>query len=455
MNKEIETIAKEYFELKEKIRVLEKRRLELKEVLFAEFDSNDIDEVYAEDVHVYRVNRPRISWNETILKSILASKGLWEAVLRVENKKVQDLIENGLILESEIEEAMITRDVWYTYAEQVSLVEQTSTSYNASTGTAVGGVKRLIITDLSRMKEDRICIFGIDREGNAIRPVIPYNGVKEDYILDKTDKPIITPFSEIEFKFIRPLPKPPHAEDWELDPNHRPRLVGRLSEEEGREFLEGTADRSVREIFGAVIHEGRYTNQGEGNRSLGTIKAIKVLGVNYSMKEGGKYRYRITFSDMGGEVYNLPVTDCAFRRYCDRLRVLEGRSTSAIGLELQQRLNRSEVFLRVGLTRPFAKMHNRCYLQVSGIHAFPDYRETDHAKEEMVSGKSKAYSVREVQKIHPRAYEPWTEEEDERLIAEYQRGKTIEELMKLFGRQRGGIESRLRKLGAICSQYRE
>ena len=396
MKKEIETIAKEYFELKEKIRTLERRRSELKEVLFTEFDSNDVDEVYAEDVHVYRVNRPKISWNETILKSILAPKGLWEAVLRVENEKIRDLIESGLISESELEEAKATRDMWYTYAERVFPGEHADASHSTPTGTEVGGVKRLIITDLSRMKEGRICIVGIDGEDNVIRPVIPHGGVKEDYILDKTGKPIITPFAEIEFKFIRPLPKPPHTEDWELDTNYRPGLIGRLSEEELRGFMERISDRSVREIFGAVIHEGRYTNPGEGNRSLGVIKAVKVLGVNYSMKEVGKYGYRITFSDMSGEVYNLPVTDCAFRMYCDRLRIREGRSTGAIGLELQQKLNRSEVFLRVGLTRPFAKMHNRCYLQVSGIHAFPDYREMDHDRGGIHSGKSEAYSMRGV-----------------------------------------------------------
>ncbi len=450
MNKEIETIAKEYFELKEKIRVLKKRRSELKEALFAEFDSSGVNEAFAEDIHVYRVNRPRISWNETILKSILAPKGLWEAVLRVENKKVRDLSEKGLISESELEEAKATRDIWYTYAEQVSLVEQTNASHSIPTGTEAGGVKRLIITDLSRMKEGRICIVGIDREDNVIRPVIPYSGVKEDYILDETGKPIITPFAEIEFKFICPLSKPPHSEDWELDRNYRPRLIGRLSEEALSGFLERISDRSVREIFGAAIHEGRYTNQGEGNRSLGTVKSVKVIGINYSMKEDGNYKYRITFSDGGGNVYNLPVTDCAFRRYCDRLRVLEGRSTDAIGLELQQRLNQRETFLRVGLTRPFAKMHNRCYLQVSGIHVFPDYREKNPDKEELHFGTSKAYSVRDVRKAHPQAYEPWTEDDDKKLVAEYQSGRTTEELMELFGRQRGGIKSRLRKLG-LCS----
>jgi len=70
-------------------------------------------------------------------------------------------------------------------------------------------------------------------------------------------------------------------------------------------------------------------------------------------------------------------------------------------------------------------------------------------KEQTCSDKSKTYSVKEIQKIHPRAYGPWTKEDDEKLIAEYKSGKTIEELMGLFGRQRGGIESRLKKLGIL------
>jgi len=66
---------------------------------------------------------------------------------------------------------------------------------------------------------------------------------------------------------------------------------------------------------------------------------------------------------------------------------------------------------------------------------------------EEASDNSKTYSLKEIQKIHPKAYEPWTEEDDEKLFAEYKFGKTIEELMEQFGRQRGGINSRLKKLG--------
>lgn len=68
------------------------------------------------------------------------------------------------------------------------------------------------------------------------------------------------------------------------------------------------------------------------------------------------------------------------------------------------------------------------------------------AEEETHSEKSKAYSVEEIRKTYPRAYKHWTEGDDEKLIAKYQSGKTIKELMDIFGRQRGGIRSRLKKL---------
>jgi len=60
---------------------------------------------------------------------------------------------------------------------------------------------------------------------------------------------------------------------------------------------------------------------------------------------------------------------------------------------------------------------------------------------------SKSFSVDDIRKTHPNAYNPWTPEEESMLISEYREGKTIEELMVLFGRQEGGITSMLRKFG--------
>jgi len=63
--------------------------------------------------------------------------------------------------------------------------------------------------------------------------------------------------------------------------------------------------------------------------------------------------------------------------------------------------------------------------------------------------KLKSYSVVDIQKKYPTAYEKWTKEEEQKLISEYNNGKTIKELSELLGRQLGGIRSRLKKLKII------
>lgn len=62
-------------------------------------------------------------------------------------------------------------------------------------------------------------------------------------------------------------------------------------------------------------------------------------------------------------------------------------------------------------------------------------------------GEDTAYSVEEIRQSHPKAYEPWTSKEDERLRDMLQAGRSVSELATDFGRQPGAIQSRLRKLG--------
>lgn len=210
--------------------------------------------------------------------------------------------------------------------------------------------KEIIITDLSRMHGDRVCIFGIDGEGRPIRPVIPYSSIKESYLFDEKGQQIIKPFVKIEIDLRDTLPKPPHTEDWEINTSNKPRLIGSLSEEDKIKFLGNISDGLVKDIFGAEIHEKRYTNPGEGRRSLGTIKVAKILDVNYSMKEEGKYQYRITFSDISGEIYDLPVTDCTFKEYCDAQRIRAGKNPSFISDELRQKLNQKIMLITICLS---------------------------------------------------------------------------------------------------------
>lgn len=55
--------------------------------------------------------------------------------------------------------------------------------------------------------------------------------------------------------------------------------------------------------------------------------------------------------------------------------------------------------------------------------------------------------MQEQKALYSNAYKPWSEDDDALLTKLYMEGSSIKELMSLFQRNRGGIASRLRKLG--------
>ena len=66
-------------------------------------------------------------------------------------------------------------------------------------------------------------------------------------------------------------------------------------------------------------------------------------------------------------------------------------------------------------------------------------------KTPVATGKS--YSVADIRGTHLNAYAKWTQEDDQKLIAERSSGKEVGMLARLFSRKRGAIKSRLKKLG--------
>jgi len=65
---------------------------------------------------------------------------------------------------------------------------------------------------------------------------------------------------------------------------------------------------------------------------------------------------------------------------------------------------------------------------------------------EKMRTNEKSYSVEEKRKTNPNAYQPWTDEDDNRLELLYCEGKSTKELSELFGRNNGAIRSRIKKL---------
>ena len=384
MNENPEKVAQEYYEVKEKIRALENKRQKLRSSLFHIFDKTKDNEICTDELKVYRINRPRTTWNEKKLESILIQKGLLYQVLSPDPKKVKELINQGLISDNDLKKAKITKNSWYTYAEKLSPKKQSfhplhlkEKNYKYSQKEPESpsninneylGSQTLIVTDLSRMKDDRVCICGVDSQGTTIRPVLPY-GVRERNLVDKKGRSIIKPFAVVNFELLKPKPQPPHSEDVRWDLIREPKFIRNLSLEERKEFMEQLAFNRVQEIFGAPIIKNRFIKE-DAIRSIGTLKPEEIIEIIYE-NNYGESKYRMVFGDNDYETFNLPVTDLAFRDYFNK-KLENGYSSGYIADELLDKFEKNHSFLRLGLTRKFEDVY---WIQITGAYTFPYYTE--------------------------------------------------------------------------------
>lgn len=232
--------------------------------------------------------------------------------------------------------------------------------------------KSLVITDVTRMREGRVCIAGYDEDSNCIRPVLPPPGIQETSLYVQ-ERPLIFPFAVVEYDLTQALPHPPHTEDYRYDPASA-KFIEHLDMKRRREVLEKSLSESVAAIFEEPIQSdmGHYVMDGRGPRSLGTIRSQRIVKAVYEQALDGKWRYRLGFVDGDGLTYWLAVTDLAWRYFNDYER-RKGRSPGEISAARTSSLKSSDVFLRVGLARGWEAYPDRCFLQITGIYSFPDY----------------------------------------------------------------------------------
>jgi hypothetical protein len=232
--------------------------------------------------------------------------------------------------------------------------------------------KALMITDLTRMQHGRVCLAGYDTDLCCIRPVLPHPGIQEES-LRSHGKALVFPSAVVEFDFGRLMPQPPHTEDIEYS-ERSVRFVERLSEKHWRDLLVDTLSKNVATIFGQPIHTGpgHHVMEGQGNRSLGTIVPQRVTRAVFRRRDDGKWEYRLAFVDGDGMAFELAVTDLAWQYRLDRVRA-QSHSVEQICGAFTNMLQRRGVFLRIGLARRWDKHPSKCFLQITGIHTFPDY----------------------------------------------------------------------------------
>jgi hypothetical protein len=232
---------------------------------------------------------------------------------------------------------------------------------------------RLAITDLTRMYRGRVCIAGYDKDHRCIRLQLPPPGIPEA-ALELNGQAIIYPFAVVELDLLDARPQAPHMEDYDYDPNSI-QFVRPVHDREA--VLKWSLYETVAAVFEQPIQTdfGFYVYSCQGPRSLGTIKPktiVKVLSGRDSNKNA--LDYRLHFSDGAGEFYRHKIVDLTWYYYCDSLRSSE-RGPAEIAEMLTESLRKRKVYLRIGLSRGWKEFPDRCYLQITGIHTFPDYLE--------------------------------------------------------------------------------
>ncbi len=215
--------------------------------------------------------------------------------------------------------------------------------------------KTIVITDLTTMGGDRVCIVGIDQDSQCIRPVLPPPGVLRKHLYIRKyiifEKLAICPRAKIKFDFHQVPLKPPHIEDLGFDSNSIS-YQGFCDDAEWKAVLKASSFRSVQDIYDGCLQENRWVEPGANTRSLGTVSQIQVTSVNLQ-EWSGERRYRLYFTDQTGHQYDN------------------------VSEEITSLLTSTDrIYLRLGLARPWVNPNTGklgCWMQVTGIYSFPDY----------------------------------------------------------------------------------
>ena len=232
----------------------------------------------------------------------------------------------------------------------------------------------LTVTDVFWMAGKQAGVAGVLEDGTPVRLRVGDSGPDEAW-LKAAGRDYVTPFSTLRLQLgdapqdISPL----FPEERQAAPGGH-RTLRMLDRPEIEAFLEETCSASVREIFGAQIHvdpgggKDWYVARGEGERSLGTVKAAEVHSVTARRnRDEGFMDFRLSFRDASGESYKLSIADLVSQSYFAMLGD-DGHSPQDVGRRVRDSLRQAQpLYLRIALSRPAEAHPDRCYLQVSGM----------------------------------------------------------------------------------------
>lgn len=232
----------------------------------------------------------------------------------------------------------------------------------------------IVITDLTQMPAgDEVCVVGINEKGECIRPVCE-GGFKKKYLYVGKSV-VVRPRARIEFDLTEANIEPPHVEDRTFNPSS---IIdhGLCNDDAWDNILRNSSYVRVEDIYDGFLQDRNWVKPGSGTRSIATLSQASIASVQLP-EWNGKLRYKLSFRDITGNLFDCPVSDLAFRELNYKQVKRNNRPRYDVSSELTVILkNVKHIYLRLGLARPFKKSaadEPRCYLQVTGVHTFPDY----------------------------------------------------------------------------------
>ncbi len=238
--------------------------------------------------------------------------------------------------------------------------------------------QEVLILAMTRMHTG-VCTAGFTRQPHPlsrlhwVRPVKEYGSLLLGDLTD-ADGRVIQGGDVVALHPQSYRPKPPHTEDWVTDcVYHRPRLLRRLEGERRASFLAQHLDGAPADVLGQ-----------NPTRSLCLVRPERLWSCFALDPYSLKYEARIGFtvedvpSSRTSSSRGLPVTDL---KWCALGRSWLGEGGGELRLdenELRERLGAQEIYLALGLSRPY---QGKLWLLVIGVHIEPDYQvEIDYDK---------------------------------------------------------------------------
>lgn len=233
--------------------------------------------------------------------------------------------------------------------------------------------KTLIITDVTAMSGDNICIAGYDDSLTCIRPVLARGQITKRHLF-KEGELIIFPGAKVAFDFGAQISQPPHVEDVIFE-EAAIEGRGKIATTRWKEILTQTGRQSIVELFANI--QDRCVPHSSPGPSIGTFIPAETptLRCDY-YKDPPRLRMRIVDHE-GNITQNVPITDLAFRSLFDfYLTKYKGDCEKTVKL-LNGKLADHNMYLRLGLARLF---RGCCWLQVNGIHTLPDLYDREYTE---------------------------------------------------------------------------